>query len=41
LIYKLVCSDPTITEIYVGSTTNFNERKRGHKKTCYTEINKD
>jgi hypothetical protein len=35
LIYKLVCLDPTITEIYVGSTTNFNERYRNHKKACY------
>jgi len=34
LIYKLCCKDPTIKEIYVGSTTNFTQRKRGHKSDC-------
>ena len=31
LIYKLCCLDPNVKEIYVGSTTNFVERKKGHK----------
>ena len=34
LIYKLCCKDPTIKEIYIGSTTNFTQRKRSHKNTC-------
>ena len=34
LIYKLCCKDPTIKEIYVGSTTNFTQRKRNHKSDC-------
>ena len=34
LIYKLCCKDTSITEIYVGSTTNFTQRKRTHKNTC-------
>lgn len=34
LIYKLCCKDTSITEIYVGSTTNFTQRKRSHKNCC-------
>ena len=34
IIYKLCCKDPTITECYIGSTTNFTNRKRGHKCAC-------
>jgi hypothetical protein len=35
-----VCLDPTITEIYVGSTTNFNERKRQHKGYIVDKVGK-
>jgi hypothetical protein len=38
LIYKLVCSDLNITEIYVGSTTNFTVRKDSHKSRCNNEL---
>jgi hypothetical protein len=34
IIYKLCCKDPEITEIYVGSTTNFYRRKQQHKSSC-------
>jgi len=34
IIYKLCCKDVAITEIYVGSTTNFRDRKRCHKLSC-------
>lgn len=34
LIYKIVCIDLTITELYVGSTTNFIQRKASHKSKC-------
>ena len=34
LIYKLCCKDTTIKEIYVGSSTNFTQRKRSHKNCC-------
>jgi len=34
LIYKLCCKDPTITDIYIGSTTNMRHRKCEHKKKC-------
>jgi len=37
IIYKLCCKDPTITEIYIGSTTNFSQRKRSHKNSCKCE----
>ena len=34
LIYKLCCKDTSIKEIYVGSSTNFTQRKRCHKSCC-------
>jgi hypothetical protein len=38
LMYKLVCNDINITEIYVGSTTNFTVRKDSHKSRCSNEL---
>ena len=40
MIYKLCCKDPTIEDIYVGSTTNFIKRKYNHKNACVNEKNK-
>ena len=37
VIYKIVCNDLTITDCYVGSTTNFIKRKYQHK--CASKIN--
>ena len=37
-IYKLCCKDTSITDIYIGSTTNFRNRKHQHKSRC-TNIN--
>tara|TARA_R110000744_G_scaffold17941_2_gene48421 strand:+ start:43 stop:873 length:831 start_codon:yes stop_codon:yes gene_type:complete len=34
MIYKLCCNDLNITDIYIGSTVCFKERKRCHKKSC-------
>ena len=34
IIYKLCCKDINITEIYIGSTTNFKNRKNKHKWAC-------
>jgi hypothetical protein len=34
VIYKIVCNDLTITELYVGSTTQFIKRKYQHKTNC-------
>jgi group I intron endonuclease len=34
IIYKIVCNDLSITDCYVGSTTDFTRRKAGHKSDC-------
>jgi hypothetical protein len=34
IIYKIVCKDLNITDIYVGHTTNFIKRKANHKCNC-------
>ncbi len=36
IIYKIVCNDLTITNCYVGHTTNFTKRKAQHKESCST-----
>ena len=36
-VYKLCCKNPLITEIYVGSTTSFRNRKNQHKTACTNE----
>ena len=50
IIYKIVCNDLIITDVYVGHTTNFINRKAKHKSDCnkiqkinkkYKENNKD
>lgn len=40
IIYKLCCKDPTITDCYIGSTTNFIKRKSQHKASCNVENSK-
>jgi hypothetical protein len=37
IIYKITCSDPNITDVYVGHTTNFVQRKHAHKASCLNE----
>jgi hypothetical protein len=37
VIYKIVCNDLTVTDCYVGSTTNFVKRKHQHKNCCKTK----
>jgi len=34
VIYKIVCNDESVTECYVGHTTNFVRRKYCHKTNC-------
>ena len=34
IIYKIVSKDLNIKDIYVGSTTNFTQRKHKHSKCC-------
>ena len=40
-IYKLCCLDVNIKDIYVGSSTNFKERKKQHKNCCNNEKRKE
>lgn len=34
IIYKIYCKDETIKDLYVGHTTNFQQRKYRHKIAC-------
>ena len=34
IIYKITCNDSNITDVYVGHTTNFVQRKHAHKDSC-------
>lgn len=34
IVYMLCCKDPTITDVYVGHTTNLPKRKASHKSRC-------
>ena len=40
-IYQIYCKDPKITETYIGSTKNLENRKRNHKSSCNNEKCKD
>jgi hypothetical protein len=40
MIYKIVCNDLSITECYVGHTTDFVRRKQCHKNRCANEKDK-
>jgi len=40
IIYKIYCIDKTITDFYVGHTTNFTKRKYLHKSCCNNLDNK-
>ena len=33
-IYKIQCKDPSVKDIYIGSTCDFIVRKRGHSSRC-------
>ena len=40
IIYKIFCIDKTITDVYIGHTTNFTQRKSQHKISCGNSDNK-
>jgi len=40
LIYKIVCNDLNVKNVYIGSTTSFRQRKTEHKSCCNKETNK-
>jgi len=37
IMYKIVCKDESVTDSYVGHTTNFHRRKTTHKESCTNE----
>lgn len=37
VIYKIVCKDLNIKDVYIGHTTNFTKRKHSHKDRCCNE----
>ena len=39
IIYKITCKDETISDVYVGHTTNFVQRKYSHKICCTNNNN--
>ena len=40
IIYKLCCKDLSITDIYIGHTTDFRKRKNQHKTDCNNQKTK-
>ena len=40
IMYKIVCKDLNIKELYVGHTTNWTKRKCSHKSDCCNENSK-
>jgi hypothetical protein len=40
IIYKIMCNDKSINDVYVGHTTNFTKRKYLHKSACANLDNK-
>ena len=34
IFYKIYCKDTSIDDLYIGHTTNFVQRKHGHKQGC-------
>jgi uncharacterized protein with ParB-like and HNH nuclease domain len=40
IIYKIVCNDPNITDLYVGHTTNFTNRKYRHRDNSINDSRK-
>jgi hypothetical protein len=37
IIYKIVCNDLSVSDCYVGHTTNFKQRKNHHRADCNFE----
>lgn len=34
IFYKIYCKDTNVTDLYIGHTTNFIQRKHAHKNSC-------
>jgi hypothetical protein len=37
IIYKIVCNDLSVSNFYIGHTTNFKQRKSAHRTACNCE----
>jgi len=37
IIYKITCKDTNVSDVYVGHTTNFIQRKHAHKQGCIND----
>ena len=40
IFYKIYCKDDSVKDLYVGHTTDFNKRKRQHKRSCISGENR-
>jgi len=40
VIYKIVCNDLLVTDLYVGSTINFTKRKYQHRTICINPVDR-
>lgn len=40
VIYSIYCKDESINDIYIGHTTDFCQRYKGHKSSCNNELSK-
>ena len=40
IIYKIVCNDLSVTDFYIGHTTEFRRRRYDHKSNCNNEKSK-
>ena len=38
VIYKIICKDKSITDLYIGHTTNFIQRKYSHKQSSASKL---
>ena len=34
VLYKIVCNDANVNDVYIGYTTNFTKKKYQHKNAC-------
>jgi hypothetical protein len=39
IFYKIQCKDLSVTDLYIGHTTDFVKRKSTHKSSCYNKNN--
>lgn len=41
IVYKISCKNTTISDVYVGHTTNFVQRKQSHRCCCNNTVSSD